>query len=389
MQNLKSMGLDLAYRGSKIIETLENYAVAEDIRLQSLIQTELESTRFYHSDHQFWIDAFREKLGLHGRSVSLFNFVVCDWVARIPGLYWTKQAQALRMHNEVDVAFQSREWIQFTPPGKSKKVLGGIGTLLLPPTDDGKVLISISAGCNASAGIPMLIYPDVMDELDIRQGDMVDIRNAKWQAMSSEWSKQFAFSQDVPRGYLVIDKLEKVTKRSSNYPVVYHPFSIMEYEHEDALLYDFVYTSADTQVSNVDEKLEKFFDDYSKENGRNGKYLLNPNIVQPLFETQFSSPSELSHPSQKAKLLLIYHRINDAYFNEVNINQLINELPKHYQSSASIRALTTRIGLSSALLSEDSAASMSAQLISMCIEKDFIVNLIDRMIWEYPKIFKK
>jgi len=376
--------LRLAYKGAKIIETIENYSVAEE----SALFDGKELSKFqmgYYADEIFWRDIFRNPGHLWRDEIFLNRFVVSDWVARIPGLYWTDAARLIRAHTNSDIAFQSKEWIEFYPPGKSKKVLGGVGTLLLPPTDEGKILMSISSSCNASTGIPILVFPEVLDALRIKQGDCVRINGARWQPMDIQWSKHFATSKEVPRGYLVLDDIKKIEVLGGKYPVAYHPFSIMEYEGGDALLYDFVFASADTMVDNVDKEVAKFFDNYRKKEGRNGNYILNPNIVQPMFESRYSCPSELRHPSEIAKLNLLYQRVRDTHFNKVSIDLLVRELPKHYQSSLSIRALATRIGLNPALLSEDSAASMSAQLISLCIERSLIELLLDRMVYEYPE----
>lgn len=378
------MDLQLAYKGAKIIETIENYSVAEESVLADIAGAR---SRDYYSDEDFWNDVFGKPNHLWGYEINLHRFVISDWVARIPGFYWTDTARTFRIHNNSDIAFQSEQWTEFYPPGKSKKVLGGVGTLLLPPTDEGKILMSLSSSCNASTGIPVLIFPEVMDALKIRQGDCVRLEGARWQPMDIQWSKQFASSKEVPRGYLVVDNIRKIEVFRDNYPVVYHPFSIMEYEGGDALLYDFVFVTADSKVDNVDAEIEKFFYNYRKKEGRNGSYILNPNIVRPIFESQYSCPSELQHPSEKAKLNLLYQRVRGAHFNDVGINLLINKLPKHYQSSTSIRSLANRIGLSPALLSEDSAASMSAQLISLCIEREATEKLIDRMVYEFPQIF--
>jgi hypothetical protein len=119
--------------------------------------------------------------------------------------------------------------------------MGGVGTLLLPPTDEGKILLSVSAGCNASTGIPLLCFPEVYDHLKIKQGDCVIIRGAKWLPMDMHWASKFASTKDIPRGYLVIDSIDKIRVLNRNYPVAYHPFSLMEYEYQDSLFYDFVY----------------------------------------------------------------------------------------------------------------------------------------------------
>ena len=211
-----------------------------------------------------------------------------------------------------------------------------MGILLLPPTDEGKVLISVSVGCNASTGIPVQLFPEVIEALKIKQGDIINIRNAKWQPMNIQWSKQFASTKDVPRGYLVVDNLEKIEMVGGGYPIVYHPFYIMDYEHKDSLLYDFVYVTVDSKAKDVKLQIEKFFNDYSKKDRRNGEYILNPNIINPIFESRYTCPSELQKPSEKAKLKLLYQRVKDVHFNNVAIDLLINDLPKFYQSISSI-----------------------------------------------------
>ncbi len=96
------------------------------------------------------------------KKFSFYHFVVSDWVARVPGLFWAEYSGEIRKHSEQDIAIKSKDWIVFHPLGKSKKVLGGIGTIHLPPNDEGKRLISITSSCNASVGIPLLIYPEFM-----------------------------------------------------------------------------------------------------------------------------------------------------------------------------------------------------------------------------------
>ncbi len=121
--------------------------------------------------------------------------------------------------------------------------------------------------------------------------------------------------------------------------------------------------------------------------GRNGEYLLNPNIVNPIFPSRYLSPTELTQASEKAKLSLLYERIRGAYFKEQSIEQLITKVSQYYQSSVSIRTLAKNIGVNVSLLVEDSAANMSYQLIDLCIKKEMIENLVDRVTVDYPQIF--
>lgn len=380
------MNLKDLYKGIKIIETIQNYSVSCISKIHE--NTRKSSEQYFYTEESFWKNIIGNPERFWGKEIDLYNFVVSDWVARVPGLYWTEQSQIMRTHNESDIAFQSDEWTEFYPPGKSKKVLGGIGTLLLPPTDDGKVLMSITSACNASTGIPILVYPEVLEKLKIKQGNTVTIKKAKWQPMDIQWSKQFDSTKGIPRGFLIIDNPNKIEVSKNNFPIVYHPFSIMEYEKNDTYLFDFVYVTADSKVPNVDLQIEQFFDDYRKKEGRNGAYLLNPNIVNPIFESRYMSPHELQKTSEKTNLKLLYQRVKDVHFNEIAIDLLINNLPKFYKSSNSIITLAKHIGINPAILSLESASSMSAQLISLCIEKEIVDILIDRMAFDYPLIFK-
>lgn len=380
------MSLTELYKGAKLIETIENYALAEEITSPNQEEENVDKFQFY-DDQQFWRSIINEPSKYWAQKIDLYYFVVSDWVARVPGLYWTPSSEQIRQHQKEDIALQSKQWIEFYPPGKSKKVMGGLGTLLLPPTDEGKILLSVSAGCNASTGIPLLCFPEVYDHLKIKQGDCVMIRGAKWQPMDMHWVLKFASTKDIPRGYLVIDSIDKIQVLERSYPVAYHPFSLMEYEHQDSLFYDFVYVTADSMVQNVDIEIEHFFKEYAKKEGRNGEYLLNPNIATPIFQSRYLSPSELTHASEKAKLNLLYERIRGACFKEQSIEQLLIKLPQHYQSNVSIRTLAKKIGVNVSLLVEDSAVNMSSQLIDLCVKKEMVENLVDRVTVDYPQIF--
>lgn len=381
------MNLHQLYKGTKIIETIENYSLAEETSLGIENNEEIHESHFY-KEEDFWRAILANPTKYWGQNIELYNFVVSNWIARVPGLYWSESSKIIRNHKESDIAIQSEEWIEFYPPGKSKKVLGGIGTLLLPPTDDNKLLISVTSGCNASTGIPILLFPEVVDFLKIKQGDVVMIKKAKWQPMNVQWTKQFDSTKDIPRGYLIIDSPDKIEVYKNDYPVVYHPFSIMEYDNNDTQLYDFVYVTADSKAAKVELQIEQFFDDYRKKDGRYGEYLLNPNMINPIFESRYTSPTELQKPSEQAKLKLLYQRVRNVHYSSIAIDTLINDLPKFYQTSISIRALAQRIEINPTFLADDSATSMSAQLISLCIKKEKVEILIDRMVFDYPQIFK-
>ncbi|AIM37576.1 hypothetical protein KO02_13430 [Sphingobacterium sp. ML3W] len=264
--------------------------------------------------------------------------------------------------------------------------MGGIGTLLLPPLADGKVLLSVSAKCNASTGIPVLCYPEVYEALKVKQGDCVVIRGATWQPMDVQWASKF-HSTDIPRGYLVIDSLEKISIAQQNFPIVYHPFSLMEYERNGGLFYDFVYVSADSKVKDVDKKLKTYFDDYAQKDARFGEYLINPNVVSPIFDSRFLSPSELTTQTEKAKLSLLHERVKGLYLGGHALEELISKIPNFYDSAASIKTLASNIGINKSKLEESSAVNMASQLIDLCLKYNKQEELVDRLSVEYNEIF--
>lgn len=381
------MSLSTVYKAVKIIETIENYTIVENNALLEKEPNNPPIDNEFYDDKQFWEAVISNPEKYWNTKVSLIAFTISNWVARIPGLYWASYSKSLRKHAEKEIAKQSKQWIEFHPPGKSKKVLGGIGTILLPPNDEGKRLVSVSSGCNSSIGIPLLVFPNVWDTLKLKEGDTIIIKNAIWQPLDVSWSNRFVSTSGIPRGYIIADTPEKIKIYKRDTPIVYHPFSVMEYQKGDALLYDFVYLIVDNKIERVRNEIEDFFNYYAQKENRHGKYLINPNMIEPYFETQYTSPHEMQHQSEKAKLELIYKRIRDIEFNHTALNKLIETLPSYYDSSLAIKRLAKSVGVSPALLQEDNAASMSAQLINYCFDNKKIEELTDRMLVEYPTIF--
>lgn len=383
------MDLSNLFKATKVIETIENYSIADRNEFIDAVSSNLENAIWINTDEQFWRKVISDPEKYWNKNFNLYAFTFCDWVARIPGLYWTDFSKKIRKTSKNEIAKQSKQWLEFNPPGKSKKVLGGIGTILLPPNDEGKRLLSISSSCNASLGIPILVFPEVIDALTLKQGDTISIKNAKWQPLDLSWSKRFASTQGIPRGCFILDSINKIEIKKRNIPVAYQPFSIMEYQKGNALLYDYVYLGVDSKLKNVRNEIEKFFNYYAQKENRHGKYLISPNMIEPYFETQFSFPSEMQHQSEKAKLQLIYKRIKNFEFSRSSLNDLIEILPSYYDNNLAIRRLAKSIGISAALLQDDNAASMASQLINYCFDTNKIEELTDRMIVEYPVIFNK
>lgn len=384
------MSLDNAYKATKLIETVENYSKSDNTNF-----TEQGSLRpsnkelFFYSNDSFWKTILNNPDYYWHKLISLSHFVVCDWVPRIPGIYWTTFSNELRRYgfNEIETVYDNNRF-DLSPGGKTKMVLGGLATIKLPPNDEGKRLLSISSNHNSSLGIPVLFYPEVLDHFDLKQGDIIEITEARWQPMDIFWASRFATTKGIPRGLLIVDKIKQLKVIHDNVPVLFHPFSIMEYQDYYTQLYDFVFLPVYSNYTDLRTKIENFFNNYAVKNGRNGKYLISPDYTHPIFECEYLTPDEMRDPSEKAKLALLYKRIYDVNFDDTTLRNLIRTLPGFYETSEKIKTLAKLIGIEVSVLKEDNAISMSAQLINYCMDSGKIEELIDRMIVDYPEIFK-
>ena len=151
------MSLQQAFVGSLAIESAENYAVADVTSQWAIGDNDNSRGSYINDDEYFWREIGKDKEGNWGRTFA-FNFVcVSEWIARVPGLYWSPGAKRMRNISPALVEMKTEEWTRYYPPGKTQKVAGGVGTLRLPPNDEGYRVVALTMNANASAGVPALV----------------------------------------------------------------------------------------------------------------------------------------------------------------------------------------------------------------------------------------
>jgi hypothetical protein len=314
------------------------------------------------------------------KQLSLQNVAITEWVPRIPGLYFM---QGRRGFNPIpDSAIESRlgAYTTYQPMTKSEIVLQGIGTFVLPPDDEGKRIMTVSDGGNATGGIPILIFPEVIEHHNIQQGTLLSINGACWRQMSQEWGTKFDSVNQIKRGYLVVTRPEQVTLSGQRAPIRIHPFSIMEYHSNSSLLYDYVYCTAYTDEPEYRDQISSFFDSYKSGKERYGRYLLAADQTNDLFEAEYHCPADLrrSEPDGKSQLNLLEERIrNTFYHNEETIRSLLEKIPASYPTEQEIMALAVQVGIPASMLRSASAAKMSVQLIDICRQQKLLETLIN------------
>lgn len=376
------MSFTQAAKMSTLIQTVSNYSIADDISFQPPPASP-QNARPFHYDERFWADFIHDPGAFWDKKIDLTNFILSDWIARIPGLYWLQGYRGLHpVLESSDVEYRSSlgNRVVYRPAIKSAHVMNGIGTFILPPDDDGKRIMSISSDSTPTSGVPVLVFPEVLEAYDLKPGDALSIKSAYWRKMSLEWQNKFDAVSQIQRGYLVVSNPDQVEKISSGRPVEIHPFSIMEYHSNGALLYDYVYCTTDTGVKNYRKEVEKFFKEYSQRNDRYGRYLIAADATAPLFEADYNTPAELRRlePGGKAQLDLLVARMRDSFYhNSETIESIMGKIPLFYPTAREINALAVQAGVSPSELRSDTAKKMSAQLVSLCLDRKLLESLVD------------
>jgi hypothetical protein len=346
-------GLTRGYVAAQIAETFANYKLA-DQPLKAKIRKYAKQQRSNHrfseikDERYFWLELFGWASDGQPQEFppkwTIESTAISEWVARVPGLYWTASARVMRELNTKLIEDQTEEWVTYRPLGKSQKVAGGVGTLRLPANDEGYRLVTLTTTLNASAGIPTLISPDVWAAHRLREGSVIRAK-ASWREMSQEWAIQFPVVRGIPRGYFVLDATEDVWPYNHEAPIQAHPFSVLEYWDNANQLLDFVYATAITNDRQYRKKITRFFEDYRKDQGRQGEYLLAGDIANPMWDSRFSSPQELRQ-AKKSQLRLIEARTADAASGKDVTDSLLKALASLSSSRHNdLRRISTDAGI--------------------------------------------
>lgn len=148
----------------------------------------------YQLEEAFWKDAIGVYLHepgqrrlITGKAVELRNFLITEWFPRCPGLIWTSQGEEYRLSAEDYTwdrsgdnyvreirdytSFVGKKMGVYAPMGKSRMVLGGLGTTRLEKIEDTssgteyRILCATSSGI-CDQGIPLLVAEGVYEKLN-------------------------------------------------------------------------------------------------------------------------------------------------------------------------------------------------------------------------------
>jgi hypothetical protein len=246
-------------------------------------------------------------------------------------------------------------------------------------------LVSLSAGHNASSGVPAVVSVEVWEDLKLEEGCIVE-GVVQWQPMSIYWAGNFTWTKGVPRGYLLLTKRGEVRVRDRGAPTQFHPYTVMEYSEGSARLYDFVYVTTDTKQKNYRHNIEKFFKRYRKANGRDGRYLLCTDVSDPLWESDFMSPEQLrgATPSAKAHLDLLTQRIRKNTYKGKTLKSIVGFVASHYDTEQ-LKTLAAHSQIDARkCFTGGAAADRAAELVSEALQTKRIEGMLDQVLRQYP-----
>jgi len=386
-----------AIKATKISESLENYAISDSDIKDMNLDVDPDGPRRDHvySEERFWNDVFNNPSEtLDKRYDFSEGATICEWLPRIPGLHFKQGSKLLRKTRKTDIEYKSNSWTHLTPLGKSRKVMGGLGTLKFPPDINGYRMVTLTLGNSASSGIPALISPEVWSHFKLKTGSKIDIFFAAWRSLPHHWSTKFATTRGIPKACMMIKDVNQITTISNKtFPIRYHPFSIMKYVKDGAEFFDFVFVNIDSHVDGGREQVYRFLQEYKYHEGRVGQYLIEPDMSNPLIsdgDIDCHSPKELREKktSSGAYLDLILHRVHDSTFKGHSLDEIKSLMDLHLNADT-IKRYADGMGLNPNIwyLDSNTLSSNNATLLELCVETKKTPFLIDEILEEYPDIF--
>lgn len=388
--------LTRAYMAARTMETVHNYALADEPLLSPPEERQTPETGFEVWDEGFWQTIFNAGERAWGMQFTLPEpMTLTEWVPRVPGLYWKPEARRLREFNQAAVEIIGNRWHAYNPPTKSLRVLGGVGTLRLPPADDGTHLVTLSTGYNASEGVPALVSEEVWDKISALfpyEGRRIRLKSpVRWRAMSTGWDNHFKSTSNVPRGYLAVKDPDAVEVLDEVAPILVQPFSVMEYRDDHVELFDYVFCQADTSYPEWRGQIEQFFVDYASAQERFGRYLLAADMVSGLWEAVYETPDRLRSvdAAGDSQLALLEARVNERMNHDDTIDRFLRVLGVVCHSLGDLEIISSDIGIEPGAWSRGGTLYEGAnQFMDVVLQRGKLMILADYLGTRFSRVVR-
>jgi len=371
---------------AQVIESAENYARARVPKPPDAAHERAPGDNVFYDDGEFWQGVLHRADSTWGRPVRfLDNVVFSEWIARVPGLYWRPESERLRQTTPDAVEGHDLGGVTLRPYGKSQIVIGGVGTIKLPPSLEGYRLGTFTMSANVSTGVPVLVSREVWEDGQLREGSLVNAQPLLWAQMPLEWSSRFPSTKGLPLGCLLVQDVKQIEVRGTGAAQI-HPYTIMEYSTGSAEHFDFVFATGNTGDPQHRQRLMQFFDSYKNREGRHGRYLTAADIGDPLWDAVYAGPQELSRadPAAESHLKLLERRVQARLLGD-NIEELVLQALSELPDLDFLRRISTQIGIAPATwYTGGTLADASAQFLARTDRDEHLPAILQALAIEHP-----
>lgn len=394
------MSVDSLLLGANAVQTAQDYLRLPGYHGLSE-QRSGGRVREYRDEESFWRDAFSvAESGRELGKVVLRNFLLSDWVPRVPGLYWKTESVRLRaqadgyMMQTTPGGFGA-DAPTYLPSGKTLQILGGVGNVRLSPTNSGQVICVSSSG-EYWRGIPVLIQSEAWNSLGeipiARRADVTGV----WTAMPRDASQGVGGEAGIPRYCLVVKSPKHIKVSAKSGPGYGSSWTLFERRDPNTSLvtYDFAYSvfvvgpkqrnaRGDGSFSDV-RQASQFLQDYVRH--FKGRMLTDFDERLPRFDALLPISELMSREVDPGKLRSFVERVKKNALSPETVRY--NQLPQVLMANFDLEELRLLafdyLGLSLEDLIGPTAGKAEAvdALISFCEQAERLPDLVTGVVKE-------
>ncbi|HEY9674156.1 MAG TPA: hypothetical protein V6D11_22145 [Waterburya sp.] len=201
-----------------IVQFITQYLQSRGLLRQDFSTTQGRIKIEYQKEYQFWQDVMGSGKIYETCRVRLNNFLLCSWIPRASGQYYTSEARNYRRQSKHFVRERGKGFVVFDPYGKSSMVKGGIGCLRLTQKQVGNeslhFLCATSSGVahrGLLVGLRRNLYEKLVEDIE-RYGGVSCSIVGQIRYWSCEDMLPTYTPRHLPRMYLYAERLDNVQK---------------------------------------------------------------------------------------------------------------------------------------------------------------------------------
>jgi hypothetical protein len=201
-----------------IVQFITQYLQSRGLLRQDFSTTQGRRRIEYQKEYQFWQDVMGSGQIYETRRVRLNNFLLCSWIPRAPGQYYTSEARDYRRKSKDFVRERGKDFVIFDPYGKSSMVKGGVGCLRLTQKQVGNeslhFLCATSSGVahkGLLVGLRRNLYEKLVEDIE-RYGGVSCSIVGQIRYWSCEDMLPTYTPRHLPRMYLYAERLDNIQK---------------------------------------------------------------------------------------------------------------------------------------------------------------------------------